>query len=47
MDRRQTCELDGQTLINELLGEPVGVTPIQMALQIYVQLGPGEFRRLS
>ena len=23
MDRRQTCELDGQTSINELLGEPV------------------------
>ena len=47
MDRDQTCELEGQTSINELLGEPVGVAPIQMVLPIYVQLGPGEFRRLS
>lgn len=47
MDRGQTCELEGQTSINELLIEPVGVAPIQMALPIYVQLSPGEFRRLS
>ncbi|NMR32472.1 hypothetical protein [Crystallibacter degradans] len=47
MDRGQTFELEGQTSINELLMEPVGVAPIQMALPIYVQLGQGEWRRLS
>lgn len=47
MDRDQACELEGQTSINELLGEPVCVTHIQMVLPIYVELRPGEFRRLS
>jgi hypothetical protein len=47
MDRDRIGELEGQTSINELLGEPVGVAPIQLVLPIYVQLAPGEFRRLS
>ncbi|MFD1212981.1 hypothetical protein ACFQ36_13125 [Arthrobacter sp. GCM10027362] len=47
MDRDQTCELEGQTSIDDLLDEPVGVAHIQMVLPIYVQLRPGEFRRLS
>jgi hypothetical protein len=47
MDMEQACELEGQTSIDELLDEPVGVDHIQMALPIYVQLGPGEYRRLS
>lgn len=41
------CELEGQTSINELLAEPVGVTAIQMALPLYVQLAPGKIRRLT
>jgi hypothetical protein len=47
MDRDQTWELEGQTSINELLDEPVGVIHIQMALPIYVQLKPEGFHRLS
>jgi len=47
MDKDQTCELEGQTSIDDLLEEPVGLAHIQMVLPIYVQLGPGEFRRLS
>ncbi|WP_171059523.1 hypothetical protein [Arthrobacter crystallopoietes] len=47
MDRDQNCELEGQTSINELLGEPVGVAPIQLVLPIYLQLRPGQFRRVS
>lgn len=47
MDSEKTGELEGQTSINELLDQPVGVTHIQMALPILVQLRPGEFRRLS
>ena len=43
----EVTELEGQTTINELLDEPVGVSHIQMTLPIYVQLGAGEFRRLS
>ena len=31
-------ELDGQTSINELLDEPVGTTPVQLALPIHFQL---------
>jgi len=35
-------ELEGQTSINELLDEPLGTRPIQLALPIYFQLGePG------
>lgn len=47
MDRDRNCELDGQTSINELLGEPIGVDHLQLVLPIYVQLRPGQFRRLS
>ena len=47
MDRDQTGELEGQTSIDELLEDPVGAAHIQMVLPIYVQLRPGEFRRLS
>ncbi|MGF9661909.1 hypothetical protein AAIH25_08565 [Arthrobacter crystallopoietes] len=46
MERDQAGELEGQTSINELLEEPVGAAHLQMVLPIYVQLGPGEFRRL-
>jgi hypothetical protein len=46
MDRDQNCELEGQTSINELLGEPIGVDHLQLVLPIYVQLRPGQFRRL-
>jgi hypothetical protein len=47
MERDEAGELEGQTSINELLEEPVGAAHLQMVLPIYVQLGPGEFRRLS
>jgi hypothetical protein len=47
MEGDRIGELEGQTSINELLGEPVGVTPIQMVLPIHLRLRPGEFRRLS
>ncbi|WP_190273575.1 hypothetical protein [Crystallibacter crystallopoietes] len=47
MEREQTRELEGQTSINELLDDPVGVAHIQLALPIYVQLKPGDFRLLS
>ena len=30
-------ELEGQTSINELLDEPLGTTPIQLALPIHFQ----------
>ena len=40
-------ELEGQTSINELLEDPVGLAPLQLALPIQVQVGPGNFRRLS
>jgi hypothetical protein len=38
MDSNVTVELDGQTSINELLDEPVGVSPVQLALPIHFQL---------
>jgi hypothetical protein len=47
MDRDQAGELEGQTSINELLEEPVGSTYLQLVLPIHLQLGSGEFRRLS
>jgi hypothetical protein len=47
MERDDVGELEGQTSINELLNEPVGVTHIQMVLPLLVQLPSGEFRRLS
>jgi hypothetical protein len=46
MDKQHPGELEGQTSINELLDEPVGIKPIQMALPLHVQLPMGEFRRL-
>lgn len=46
MDRDRAGELEGQTSINELLDEPVGLTHTQMALPLHVQLAAGEFRRL-
>ncbi|GAA3699389.1 hypothetical protein GCM10023081_40320 [Arthrobacter ginkgonis] len=47
METEEARELEGQTSINELLDDPVGLTHIQMVLPIYVKLGPGDFRRLS
>ncbi|MFF1252707.1 hypothetical protein ACFVYC_09460 [Pseudarthrobacter sp. NPDC058329] len=47
MERDKSGELEGQTSVNDLLDEPIGATPIQMALPILVQIRPGEFRRLS
>jgi hypothetical protein len=47
METDEADELEGQTSINELLDEPVGRTHLQMVLPIYVNLGPGDFRRLS
>ncbi|MCX6498263.1 MAG: hypothetical protein NTU93_05605 [Arthrobacter sp.] len=37
METAPPAELDGQTSINELLDEPVGSTPIQLALPIHFQ----------
>ena len=47
MDRDRSGELKGQTSINDLLDEPVGAAPVQLALPIMVQVKPGQFRRLS
>ena len=47
MNADKASELEGQTSINELLDDPVGLTHVQMVLPIYVKVGPGEFRRLS
>lgn len=47
MERNTAGELEGQTSVNELLEEPIGDSPIQLALPILVQIRPGEFRRLS
>ncbi len=38
MDTAPAPELDGQTSINELLDEPVGTAPVQLALPIHFQL---------
>jgi hypothetical protein len=38
METAPPPELDGQTSINELLDEPVGAMPIQLALPIHFQL---------
>jgi hypothetical protein len=46
-DRDRSGELKGQTSINDLLDEPVGAAPVQLALPIVVQVKPGQFRRLS
>lgn len=47
MEREKSGELEGQTSVNDLLDEPIGATPIQMALPILVQMRPGDFRHLS
>jgi hypothetical protein len=46
MDKEHTGELEGQTSINELLDEPVGLTHIQMALPLHIQSPAGKFVRL-
>lgn len=38
MEANLTVELEGQTSINELLDEPVGAWPVQLALPIDFQL---------
>ena len=38
MDTNPIAELEGQTSINELLDEPVGASPVQLALPIHFQL---------
>ena len=38
MDANLPVELEGQTSINELLDEPVGVSPVQLSLPIHFQL---------
>lgn len=47
MERNKSEELEGQTSINELLDQPIGDSPAQLALPILVQIRPGQFRRLS
>ena len=47
MERNTAGELEGQTSVNDLLDEPIGDSPIQLALPILIQIRPGEFRRLS
>jgi hypothetical protein len=47
MERAKSGELEGQTSVNDLLDEPIGATPLQMALPLLIQLRPGDFRRLS
>jgi len=47
METDKARELEGQTSINELLEDPVGLAPIQMTLPIHLKVGPGSFRRLS
>ena len=47
VDRDRSAELKGQTSINDLLDEPVGAAPVQLALPIVVQVKRGQFRRLS
>jgi len=38
METMPPPELEGQTSINDLLDEPVGVAPVQLALPILSQL---------
>jgi hypothetical protein len=47
MDRDASGELEGQMSINELLEEPIGAVPIQLALPMVVQIKPGRFWRVS
>jgi hypothetical protein len=47
MERDGSGELKGQASINELLEEPVGDVPVQLALPLLVQVRPGHFRRVS
>ena len=45
MDAKLTGELEGQTSINELLDEPVGAAPVQLALPIHFQLAAAARRK--
>lgn len=47
MERDTSGELKGQTSVNELLDDPIGAAPIQLALPILLQIRPGEFRPWS
>ena len=47
MERDKPGELEGQTSVNDLLDDPIGAAPIQLALPILVQIRPGEFRHLA
>lgn len=44
METAPPPELDGQTSINELLDEPVGTAPLQLALPIHFQLAAAGHR---
>ncbi|MGO4491972.1 hypothetical protein AB4Y86_07765 [Arthrobacter sp. 2YAF22_2] len=44
METAPPPELDGQSSINELLDEPVGAAPIQLALPIHFQLAAASRR---
>lgn len=45
MERDLPVELKGQTSINDVLDDPVGAIPVQLALPILVRVKPGQFRR--
>jgi len=47
MEKDTSGELKGQTSINELLDEPIGADPVQLALPILVPMKPGLYRRIS
>lgn len=47
MERDKPGEPEGQTSVNDLLDDPIGATPMQLALPIVVEVRPGEFPRLS
>ncbi|WP_284977315.1 hypothetical protein [Arthrobacter sp. efr-133-TYG-104] len=44
MERDAFGELQGQSSINELLEEPVGNTPVQLALPILIEVKPAHFQ---
>jgi hypothetical protein len=43
VERNKSGELEGQSSINELLDEPIGDSPTQLALPILVQIQPVNF----
>jgi hypothetical protein len=47
MEGDASGELEGQISINELLEEPIGAAPIQLALPIVIEVKPGSFWRVS